>query len=263
MIRLVVSDIDGTLLPDGTDRINPEIFDVIRKLKEKGIFYVAASGRQFASIRRLFAPVAEDIYYITDGGGILRSFDEILFADEMRHEDVKAIVEDVKKLPECEVLVCGAKCAYGTDRESKMYRWLQDSYRFDLQEIPDLTKPVDDKIVKVSVYHESDAEKVCASWFTPKWKEQLQLACAGKEWIDCIPKTSNKGNSLQMFQKRLGIKKSETMVFGDNINDLEMLACAGESYAVENARQEVKRAAKYIARSYHENGVIEVMKGLL
>ena len=37
MIKLIASDIDGTLLPEGTDKINPEIFEVIRKLKEKGI----------------------------------------------------------------------------------------------------------------------------------------------------------------------------------------------------------------------------------
>lgn len=263
MIRLVVSDIDGTLVPDGTDKINPEIFEVIKKLIAKGIIYVAASGRQFASIRRLFEPVAKDIYYITDGGGILRSYQEILFADEMKDEDVRGIVEDVEKLPECEVLVCGAACAYGTDENSPMYRWLRDSYKFDLQEEPDLTKPVADKIVKVSVYHPSKAEEICQPWFTPKWSEKLQLACAGKEWMDCIPKTSNKGNSLQMFQKIMGIDKSETMAFGDNINDLEMLACAGESYAVENAREEVKAAAKHVAKSYQENGVIEVLKGLL
>lgn len=263
MIRLVVSDIDGTLLPDGTDKINPEIFDVIRKLREKGIIYVASSGRQFASIRRLFEPVAKDIYYITDGGGILRSFDEILFADEMNREDVKEIVEDVQKLPECEVMVCGTRCAYGADKNSRMYRWLQDSYKFDLKEIPDLTQPIADRIVKVSVYHSSRAEEICASWFTPKWSEKLQVACAGKEWMDCIPKTSNKGNSLQIFQEKMGINKAETMAFGDNINDLEMLACAGESYAVENARDEVKAAAKHIAKSYQENGVIEILKELL
>ena len=47
MIKLVASDVDGTLVPDGTFEINPEIYDVIKKLKEKGITFAAASGRQY------------------------------------------------------------------------------------------------------------------------------------------------------------------------------------------------------------------------
>ena len=68
MIKLIASDIDGTLLIEGTDKINPEIFEVIKKLKEKGIIFAAASGRQYGSIRKLFAPVKDDIIFITDNG---------------------------------------------------------------------------------------------------------------------------------------------------------------------------------------------------
>lgn len=44
MIKLVVTDIDGTLLPEGTDHLNPELFDVIRALKENGIQFAVGSG---------------------------------------------------------------------------------------------------------------------------------------------------------------------------------------------------------------------------
>ena len=54
MIKLVASDIDGTLLPEGTAQINPEIFEVIRKLKEKDILFAAASGHQSTSVRSTF-----------------------------------------------------------------------------------------------------------------------------------------------------------------------------------------------------------------
>ena len=54
MIKLVASDVDGTLVPDGTFEINPEIYDVIKKLKEKGITFVADSMRALRSyLRRL------------------------------------------------------------------------------------------------------------------------------------------------------------------------------------------------------------------
>ena len=61
MIKLVASDIDGTLVPEGTTSINPEFYEIIRKLKEKGILFVGASGRQYSSMRALLDPVFDDI----------------------------------------------------------------------------------------------------------------------------------------------------------------------------------------------------------
>ncbi len=58
MIKLIVSDIDGTLVKDGENQINPEIFDVIMELKKKKkIHFAAASGRQAASIEYTFSPI--------------------------------------------------------------------------------------------------------------------------------------------------------------------------------------------------------------
>ena len=62
MIKLVVSDIDGTLLEDGGHELNPELFEVILKLREKGMQFAAASGRQWASIEQVFDPIKEKIF---------------------------------------------------------------------------------------------------------------------------------------------------------------------------------------------------------
>lgn len=55
MVKLIMTDIDGTLIPDGTMDINPEYFEVIGKLVEKGIIFVVASGRHMSSVKR-FCP---------------------------------------------------------------------------------------------------------------------------------------------------------------------------------------------------------------
>ena len=95
MIKLVASDVDGTLVPDGTFEIDPEIYDVIKKLKEKGITFAAASGRQYASLKKLFAPVADRILYIPDNGGFVRgSKGETWLKRPMEKDLIRAIVED-------------------------------------------------------------------------------------------------------------------------------------------------------------------------
>ena len=63
-IRLVCSDIDGTLLQYGKKELEGEIFDQIRALHQRGIWFCPASGRQYTSLRKLFAPVADCCVFI-------------------------------------------------------------------------------------------------------------------------------------------------------------------------------------------------------
>ena len=63
MIKLIASDIDGTLVEESSHQINPEYFKVIEDLKEVGIRFCACSGRQYASMLDLFKPIADDIFF--------------------------------------------------------------------------------------------------------------------------------------------------------------------------------------------------------
>ena len=58
---LVASDLDGTLLPEGQTELSCAVFDEIRRLHDCGILFCAASGRPLDALRRLFAPVADEI----------------------------------------------------------------------------------------------------------------------------------------------------------------------------------------------------------
>ena len=62
MVKLIASDLDGTLLQNGAHDVNPIVFDQIRTLKEHGIMFAAASGRQYLNLRRLFTPVQDCIH---------------------------------------------------------------------------------------------------------------------------------------------------------------------------------------------------------
>lgn len=64
------------------------------------------------------------------------------------------------------------------------------------------------------------------------------------------------------MQQHFDIKPSETIVFGDNQNDIEMFSLAERSYAVANARDEVKKAASHECESYDKEGVLSVLRGL-
>ena len=81
--------------------------------------------------------------------------------------------------------------------------------------------------------------------------------------MDVMNLEANKGNGLAKIQEYLNITKEETMAFGDNINDLEMLGNAAYSYAVGDAREEVRQAARFIAPPMTQDGVLQILKTLL
>ena len=64
MIRLIVTDVDGTLVEDGSPNINPKLFETILKLREKGIQFAVASGRPWASVERTFDPVKKKCFIL-------------------------------------------------------------------------------------------------------------------------------------------------------------------------------------------------------
>ena len=116
MIKLIASDVDGTLVKDGTLMINPEYMNVINTLVDKGIIFVVCSGRQFVSERKLFAPIADKLYYISDGGTVVRTPDKILKTFPMDEELWKGMCRMVRDtLPSCDYFVGTPDYGYAED----------------------------------------------------------------------------------------------------------------------------------------------------
>ena len=101
-IKLIVTDIDGTLGPVSTDRINEEYYEVIAKLQDRGIIFGAASGRPCDALERLFAPVKDRMFFLSDNGarGVYQGRE--LYADAMTLADCFALVEDTRNLEGCQ-----------------------------------------------------------------------------------------------------------------------------------------------------------------
>ena len=76
-----------------------------------------------------------------------------------------------------------------------------------------------------------------------------------------MDRSVDKGNGLAWIQSRFGILPEETMAFGDNTNDIGLMKAAYYSYAVENARPEVKEAARFSCPSYEQKGVLQAICG--
>ena len=106
MVKLIASDLDGTLLQNGAHDVNPIVFDQIRTLKEHGIMFAAASGRQYLNLRRLFTPVQDDIAYIAENGSLCIYNEETISKGIIELDLAYRILDEVAKYPQYNCIIC-------------------------------------------------------------------------------------------------------------------------------------------------------------
>ena len=262
MIRLIATDVDGTLVPDGTHGINPEYFPTLLALREMGIQIAAASGRQYDSLVRLFAPVRDELFYISNNGAVMSTGSRHLFVRSLPAALQPELMADLNKLADCWPVSVGTDGSYylrGTP--GKLVHWLRDEYRCDMFEVEgwEGLPP----FVKIAVYHDPDLGPHPAEVLIDRYRGRLTGVVSGIQWVDFMACGMSKGRALQDLQESLGILPEETMAFGDQMNDLTMLARASYSIAVGSARPEVRAAAVYTAAPLSEDGVLQVLKSLV
>ena len=231
MIKMVCSDLDGTLLQYGKKLIEGEIFDEIRALHDRGILFCPASGRQYTSLRKLFAPVADDCIYLCENGAVVYRGGKVIAKTPMPRALAEEIAWDFWNNTEDlgEVMLSGQNTAYLMERGLGMLKRIQfigNNYQI----IHDPSE-VTEEITKVSVYLHEGVESYTER-FVPRWKE-ANCAVAGPYWIDTT--FANKGIGVRSICKTLDIALADVMAFGDNYNDVSMLDIVGVPYIMDGA----------------------------
>ena len=259
-IKLIVSDMDGTLL-NSKHEVSPEFYEAYKKLKQRGIKFAVASGRQYYSLRERLEPIKDDLFYIAENGAIAMYKGEEKHLVPMNMGIVHQIIREVRELDNKYLVLCGREQAYIEKDDPEFMKPFLDHYE-KYKVVNDLLKVEDDVILKLTICDLKGAEENSLP-HVAHFKNDLQVKLSGKIWIDFNDKQAQKGNALKALQEKLGISKEETIAFGDYLNDLELFEHAGRSYAMENAHDEVKAIATHHAGSNDELGVEKVLEELL
>lgn len=261
MIKLIASDIDGTLLPEGTMEINTKIFSIIRALKKRGIIFVAASGRSIKSMESLFKPLKNEIYFVSENGAFVKYKEKEISAITLERKVAEEFIRSARKIPDVNIVASKKGMLYIEGENEKLYNHLLHGYHNNVETIDDVLKIKED-FIKISLYKKNSISDI-APGLIKTWGDQMNTMIAGSSWLDCVGILADKGKALKIIQKKLGISYEETMAFGDNHNDVGMLKEAAESYAVANASEEVKNISRYIIDSNKREPVLKVLESLL
>ncbi|WP_221390544.1 HAD family hydrolase [Dyadobacter sp. NIV53] len=259
-IRLIATDMDGTLL-NTRHELNESFFPVFRKLKDQGIIFVAASGRQYYNLEKKLEAVKDEVIFAAENGSYVVFQDEEIHIQAIDQDIVRELIVTSKNIPNTYAIICGKKKAYVESAEPEFIDHLKLYFeRYEIVE--DLLKVEDDQFLKFTLCDLAGSEKNSYPHFK-HLETTLQVKVSGPIWLDISHKQANKGRAMEVLQEKFGITFEQTMAFGDYLNDLELLQKAYYSYAMANAHPEVKKIARFVAKSNDENGVVEVLSELL
>ena len=254
MIKLIASDMDGTLL-NSNKRLSPNIYDILKKLKDKGIIFVAISGRDIFSLKEIFKDVEEDIIYAANNGNYITYKDEVIFENYIENDILHKAVKIIRKTAKHNTIYCAKETIYS---ESIIPNIIGKKWNIKVKYVRDITK-ISDKILKISTFGNKKIINRSLEEVS-KLNDELMITKSGTTCFDICRLGGTKKQGINILQEMFNVAYDETMVFGDHMNDLEMMSSAYYSYAMENAEEDVKKNARFIAGNNDDDGVIKVIK---
>lgn len=259
MIKLVVSDIDGTLI-DETEVLSQKAVELAQYLKNHNVMFTIATGRAEYIAEDFVKQLGIDIPYIACNGATIISGRQVLERIQIALLPLRGIIERADRE--------GLSIIYSIDGYEKVYRfttWVvsqqrdfdryHQEHRFSESEwaslMVDKITIMDDTLAGCIAQYDA----LCAQ-LPPDYGYTRYLDRA----VEVVSAAATKGNAMRTLISRLGILPQEVLAAGDHQNDIEMITTAGVGVAVGNATEELKSVADYVAVGCNVDGLFEAVR---
>lgn len=240
-IKIVVSDFDGTLLRAGMMIPSEKFYDVLDDMMDKNIGFIAASGRQYPSLRKMLSKVEKDVGFIAENGSLIIWKGKIIHKISIERECAMRLIEDLKAEQEANIYASGVHTGYVISND-KEYIDNLESAGMDIEIVPTFQE-VQEGMMKITAIFKNGIPDEAKERYKSKYGEELCVVDSGNGWLDFMPKESGKGPALKYLSEVVGFSLEETVAFGDQENDISMLETAKIGYAMDTAYDYVKAAA--------------------
>lgn len=227
MIKLIASDLDKTLIKRTESRISPIIESDIKAALNRGVQFAVVSGRDYPSLRRVFASVADRIYFVGCCGALCVKGGKLLSSHPVSAEHVLQAFHVASAMHK-NLVLCGIEKVY-VYGDVAFKQKVRDLYGIDAVTENVLPSKIKENIYKLSFYSDNTENTPCGFDVTPFG---LRIFYQKNGWCEYINRFAGKGESLQDLQFRLGVTKAETVGAGDELeNDLGLLLHCGAAFS--------------------------------
>lgn len=268
-IRLIALDLDGTLLREDKT-ISSRTRKALRAASEKGVFIVPTTGRYFGAMPQEVRELPYLRYAITINGAQAADVktDEVIYRAEIGVEKTLAIMDYLDTLPVIYDAYIENDGFITRSMQESVDRFVQDAHYLNM--VLNFRKPVDDlkafilaqgkPIQKTQLFTVDPAVRAEALTELARRFDGLAVTSSFGGNVEINAENANKGAAMLALADYLGLKPSQTMAFGDGLNDVSMLRDAGIGVAMENASEEVKKNADYVTASNMDDGVARAIE---
>ena len=269
-IRVIATDMDGTLLDPKGQLDLPRLEKILDKLDQCDIRFVIATGNEVHRMRQLLGHLAERVVLVVANGARIFENNELIQAQTWDDAMVDKALAHFKGR-ECQdqfvvTAMNGGFVKKGTvfteldkfmtpEMIEKLYQRMNFVDEFD----PNLFGGV----LKMSMVVGEERLDSVLQEINDLFDGHVRAVSSGYGCIDILQDGIHKAWGLEELLKRWGLKPEQIMAFGDSENDIEMLELAGISYAMENAEEAVKRVATKVAPANSQAGVYQVLENWL
>lgn len=256
MIKLVATDIDGTLLiPEGN--FTECVKDCVKKLCAKGIKVVLVTGRMNAAASLIAKDLGLDTPVVSYQGGLIKHNEETLYERCLTESQAQKIIEWADSenihlnLYNDDILYSEKKC-YEVERYCNN---LHTEYK--ISAFKDIKKNKVNKLLAIDYNNPEKIDRLEKE--LPEIFPELYIVKSTPYFLEFSNKEASKYCAVKFLQKYWGISEEETLTIGDQNNDIALLKAGGVRVAMGNATEELKKVANYTTDTVFNDGFVKAM----
>ena len=269
-IKVIATDMDGTLLDPKGQLDLPRLEKILDKLDQRGIRFVIATGNEIHRMRQLLGHLAERVVLVVANGARIFENDELLQAQTWDDAMVDKALGHFKGR-ECQDQFVVTGMNGGFVKEGTVFTELDKFMTPEMIEklyqrmnfVNEFDSNLFGGVLKMSMVVGEERSDSVLQEINDLFDGHVRAVSSGYGCIDILQDGIHKAWGLEELLKRWNLKPEQIMAFGDSENDIEMLELAGISYAMENAEEAVKRVATKVAPANSQAGVYKVLENWL
>ena len=269
-IKVIATDMDGTLLDPKGQLDLPRLEKILDKLDQCDIRFVIATGNEVHRMRQLLGHLAERVVLVVANGARIFENNELIQAQTWDDAMVDKALGHFKGR-ECQDQFVVTAMNGGFVKKGTVFTELDKFMTPEMIEklyqrmnfVNEFDSNLFGGVLKMSMVVGEERLDSVLQEINDLFDGHVRAVSSGYGCIDILQDGIHKAWGLVELLKRWNLKPEQIMAFGDSENDIEMLELAGISYAMENAEEAVKRVATKVAPANSQAGVYKVLENWL
>ena len=255
--RAIFSDIDGTLL-NREHRMSARTLAATRHVVALGIPFILVSARPPLAITPFTDAIGGKQPLIAYNGALILGGDlQELYSVPLDDADFRQLETELETLPHLSLNYYQGTHWYSPDPDN--FWTVQEG---DITDLRATKRPATlTNVHKILVMGDAPVIRALQERLKPQFPH-LEIHRSKDEYLEIVNKRATKAQAIAFMGERLGVPAAESVAFGDNYNDLDMLRYAGYSVAMGNAPDDIKAECSIVTAANDEDGLAQVLERL-